>query len=94
MRRRSITFAVSLLSAAFVAGCGGGGGTEAKVVSVKTLQLAADNTEASQSTQFTMTIDVASSGRHEAMTMTGEASGDGKQGRVVVKAPTAARSRS
>jgi hypothetical protein len=87
MRRCLIALVLPLVSIAVLAGCGGGGGTEAKGVSVKTVQLAAENTQAAQSTQFTMTIAVAVGDRNETVTASGVGSGDGKLGRVVLEAP-------
>lgn len=86
MRRRLIVFAVPLLLIAVaLAGCGGGGGTNA--VSIKTMQVAADNTEAAHASRFTMTMDVVSGDRHATIQGSGATSGDGKRARVQIEVP-------
>ena len=87
MRRRLIALVLPVVSIAVLAGCGGGGGTEAKAVSVQTVQLAAENTQAAESTQFTMTITVGSGTRRQAVKASGVGSGDGRLGRVVIEGP-------
>ncbi len=87
MRRRLIALAVPLLSIAVVlAGCGGGGGGM-NAASIKTVQLAADNTEAAHSSRFTMTMDVVLGDRHLTIQGSGETSADGKRARIEMQVP-------
>ena len=87
MRHRLIAVVLTLMSVAVLAGCAGGGGTGARRVSVETVQLAAENTQAAPSTQFTMTVAVGSGSRHQIVKASGVGSGDGKLGRVVLEVP-------
>jgi hypothetical protein len=77
MRRRLLTLSLSLLSIAVaLAGCGGGGGTNA--VSIKTMQLAADNTAQAESMSFTLDVSGGLGGKQFTGHATGATSGDGK----------------
>ena len=47
------------------------------------MQLAAENTEAAQSTQFSMTMEIASGDHDVTIRGSGETTSDGKHGRIV-----------
>jgi hypothetical protein len=84
MRRRLIVFAVPLLSVAVaLAGCGGsGGGGGTNAVSVKTMQLAADNTAQAESMSFTVDTSGGLGGKQFMGHAIGVTSGDGKFSRI------------
>jgi hypothetical protein len=69
-----------------LAGCGSGGDA-ANAVSIKTLQSAASNTQAAQSTEFTMSASVDVSGRHVDIQGSGASSADGTRARVNMEIP-------
>ena len=58
MRRRLALGGVVVALALTAAACGGGGGGNDAAVSIKTLQAAASNTQAAQSSRFVMDMDV------------------------------------
>jgi hypothetical protein len=71
------------------AACGGGGGGDASgaSVSIKTLQAAASNSQAAESSRFTMDMTVDVDGVPTTITVDGVIGGDGKNGELKVEMP-------
>jgi hypothetical protein len=88
-KRACIVGALAALLTIALAACGGGGGSDA-AVSIKTLRLAAENTQAAESSRFTMDVQFDVAG-HDPVTMHGEGvtTGDGKSGLVTMEIPSA-----
>jgi hypothetical protein len=72
------------LAAVAVSACGGGGGSA--TVSIKTLRAAVTNTQAAQSSRFTMELAIAVQGKHVTVTGSGVATADGKQAQITIGA--------
>jgi hypothetical protein len=70
-----------------VTACGGGGGGSDAAVSIKTLQAAVSNSQAAESSRFTMDLSVDVAGAPVSITADGVMSGDGKTGEVNVSMP-------
>lgn len=84
MKRRGALVGVVVALAITVAACGSGSGTDA-VVSIKTLQLAADNTQAASSMSFDLNAKISAAGHDLEMTGHGVASTDAKYGQVTLE---------
>jgi hypothetical protein len=93
MKRRGALVGSLMALAVAVTACGGGGGGSDAAVSIKTLQAAVSNTQAAESSRFTMdiTIDAGTrfgqAGVPMTVTVEGVMSGDGKTGQVSVSMP-------
>jgi hypothetical protein len=88
MRRRLVFTGIVVALAIGAAACGGGSGSEG-AVSIKTLQAAVSNTQATESSRFTMTIRTELSGESVDLEATGVASGDGKELQMTLTLPAA-----
>ena len=86
MKRRGALIGFVIVLAFGVAACGGGGSGEA-AVSIETLQTAASNSQAAESSRFTMEMTVDGMGDSLAITADGVASGDGKNGQITMSMP-------
>jgi hypothetical protein len=86
MKRRGALGAIVLALAMTVAACGGGGGGDA-AVSIRTLQAAASNSQAAESSRFTMDMSIDVDGAPMTVTVDGVMAGDGKNGELKVSAP-------
>ena len=89
MKRRGALGGAVLALAMTVAACGGGGGGDASnaSVSIKTLQAAASNSQAAESSRFTMDITVDTQGEPTTVKVDGVMAGDGKTGQLTVSTP-------
>jgi hypothetical protein len=88
VRRRLAFSGVVVALAVTAAACGSGGGGSGAVVSIKTLQAAATNTQAAHTTSFTMTMKLSSAGRAVELHGAGVTSADGKLGKVTLSVGT------
>ena len=86
MRRRLMFTGTVVALAIAAAACGGGSGSEG-AVSIKTLQAAVSNTQATESSRFTMTIGTEVGGESIDLEATGMASGDGKALQMTLTLP-------
>jgi hypothetical protein len=86
MKRRGAFVGIILALTMGVAACGGGGGSDA-AVSIKTLQAAVSNSQAEQSSRFTMDLSLDVAGEPVSITADGVMSGDGKNGELKVSVP-------
>jgi hypothetical protein len=89
MKRRGALAGVILAIATVVAACGGGGGTSGAAVSIKTLQVAASNSQAEQSSRFTMDVAVDAGAHSTTVHGDGVVAGDGKNGQISLTVPSA-----
>jgi hypothetical protein len=89
MKRRGalIGVVVAFAFALAVAACGGGGGSDA-TVSIKTLQAAVSNTQAQQSSRFTMDMAIDGSGKSLSLHADGASSGDGTTAQMTMTIPS------
>jgi hypothetical protein len=87
MKRRGALAAIVLALATTVAACGSGGGSGDAAVSIETLQAAASNTQAAESSRFTMDMTFDVEGESIAITADGVVSGDGNTGAITVTMP-------
>ena len=87
MLRRGALAGVILALTVSVAACGGGGGSGDAAVSIKTLQAAASNTQAAESSRFTMDMKADVKGEPFTITVEGVMAGDGKNGELKVSMP-------
>jgi hypothetical protein len=87
MKRRGALAAIVLALATTAAACGSGGGTSDAAVSIETLQAAASNTRAAESSRFTMDMTVGAEGESFAITADGVMAGDGKNGQLTISMP-------
>ncbi|HEY3670823.1 MAG TPA: LppX_LprAFG lipoprotein [Acidimicrobiia bacterium] len=89
MRRRGALAGIVVALAVTAAACGGGGGSDASgaSVSIKTLQAAASNSQAAESSRFTMDMSVDVAGEPVTITIDGVMAGDGKTGELQVSMP-------
>jgi hypothetical protein len=87
MRRRGAVAGIVLAFATVLAACGGGGGTGDAAVSIKTLQAAASNTQAAESSRFTMDMTVDLAGEPTTISIDGVIAGDGKNGELTLSMP-------
>jgi hypothetical protein len=86
MKRRGALAVIVLAVAMTAAACGSGGSGDA-AVSIETLQAAASNTQASDSSRYTMDMTLDVDGESVAITADGVMSGDGKNGQLTVSMP-------
>jgi hypothetical protein len=90
MKRRgalaAIVVTLAMTAAACGSGGGGGGGNDA-AVSIKTLQAAASNTQAAESSRYTMDLTVDVDGESVTITVDGVMAGDGKTGELHISMP-------
>jgi len=86
MRWRAALAGTVVALATALAACGGGSGREA-AVSIETLQAAASNSQAAESSRFTMDITVDVDGEPTTVTVDGVTAGDGKTGELTVSLP-------
>src|SRR5690349_18749146 len=86
MKRRGALIGFVVALALGAAACGSGGTGEA-AVSIKTLQAAASNSQAAESSRFTMDITVDVDGQPVTVTADGVMAGDGKNGQLEVSMP-------
>ena len=86
MKRRGALVGFVIALALGAAACGGGG-TGESAVSIKTLQAAASNSQAAESSRFTMDMAFDIEGESVAITADGVMSGDGKNGQITVSMP-------
>jgi hypothetical protein len=86
MKRRGALAGFVVALALGAAACGSGGTGEA-VVSIKTLQAAASNSQAAESSRFTMDITVEAAGQPVTITVDGVMAGDGKTGQLNISMP-------
>jgi len=85
--RRRLTFTGFVVAFAIMASaCGGGTGDQA-AVSIKTLQAAVSNTQAADTTQFTMDMAVDVAGEQVSITAEGVTSADGQQAQLAFTIP-------
>jgi hypothetical protein len=89
MKRRGALAGIVVALAVTAAACGGGGGGDASgaSVSIKTLQAAASNSQAAESSRFTMNMAVDAAGEPMTITVDGVMAGDGKTGELKVSMP-------
>lgn len=87
MKRRGALAGVILALTVAVAACGGGGGSSDAAVSIKTLQAAASNTQAAESSRFTMDMKADVKGQPLTITVEGVMAGDGKNGELKLSMP-------
>ena len=88
MKRRGALVGFVLAFTMAVAACGGGGGgTNDAAVSIKTLQAAASNSQAAESSRFTMEMKVDAMGESVALSADGVMAGDGKNGQITMTVP-------
>jgi hypothetical protein len=89
MKRRGALAAVVIAVAMAAAACGGGSGDGASgaSVSIKTLQAAASNSQAAESSRFTMDMSVDVMGQPTTITASGLIAADGKNGELKVEMP-------
>jgi len=89
MKRRGALAGIVVALAVTAAACGGGGGSDASgaSVSIKTLQAAASNSQAAESSRFTMDMSVDAAGEPVTITVDGVMAGDGKTGELKVSVP-------
>src|SRR4051794_5360373 len=89
MKRRGALAGIVVAVAMTAAACGGGGSSDASgaAVSIKTLQAAASNSQAAESSRFTMDMTVDVSGEPVTITVDGVMAGDGKTGQLEVAMP-------
>lgn len=71
---------LGVVSALALVGCGGGGG-DTNAVSIKTLQLASENTQSAESMQYEIDLKAAEGSAH----ITGVSTGDGSRSQVVME---------
>ena len=81
MKRRGALIGFVIALALGAAACGSGGTGEA-AVSIKTLQAAASNSQAAESSRFTMDMSVDVAGEPVTITVDGVMAGDGKTGQL------------
>jgi hypothetical protein len=86
MKRRGALVGFVIVLALGAAACGGGGNSNA-AVSIETLQAAASNSQAAESSRFTMDMKVDALGDTVAIRADGVMSGDGKNGQITVSMP-------
>jgi hypothetical protein len=86
MKRRGALVGVVVAFALAIAACGGGGSDA--TVSIKTLQAAVSNTQAQQSSRFTMDMGVDTSGKSVSLHAEGVSAGDGKTAQVTITIPS------
>jgi hypothetical protein len=86
MKRRGAFIGFVIALALGAAACGSGGTGEA-AVSIKTLQAAASNSQAAESSRFTMDMTVDVEGEPITITVDGVMAGDGKTGQLNVSMP-------
>jgi hypothetical protein len=91
MKRRGALAGIVVALAVAVAGCGGGGGSDASgaSVSIKTLQAAVSNSQAAESSRFTMDLAVDAAGQSTTIHGEGVVAGDGKNGQITMTIPSA-----
>ena len=87
MKRRGALGAVVLAFGLVLAACGGGGGGDA-TVSIKTLQAAVANTQAVESSRFSMDMAVDADGHRVTIHGEGVTAGDGKTGQITMTVPS------
>jgi hypothetical protein len=88
MSRRGALAGVILAFTMVVAACGGGGGGASDAaVSIKTLQAAASNSQAADSSRFTMQIQAHAKGEPFTIDAQGVIAGDGKNGELKLSMP-------
>jgi len=87
MKRRGALVGFVIALALGAAACGGGGGTSDAAVSIKTLQAAASNTQAAESSRFTMEMAFDIGGESVTITADGVLAGDGKNGELSFSMP-------
>jgi LppX_LprAFG lipoprotein len=92
VKRRGVLAGIVVAFALAVAACGGGdsgsGASGNPTVSIKTLQAAVSNTQAEQSSKFTMDVGVDTTGKSLAIHGDGVSSGDGKTGQITLTIPS------
>jgi hypothetical protein len=86
MKRRGALAAIVLVVATLIAACGGSSTGDA-AVSIETLQAAASNSQAAESSRFTMEITVDVEGEPTTVSVDGLSSGDGKTAELTVAMP-------
>ena len=86
-KRRGALVGFVLAFTMAVAACGGGGGTGDAAVSIKTLQAAASNSQAAESSRFTMDMKIDAMGDSVAITADGVMAGDGRNGQITMTVP-------
>ncbi|HLM16400.1 MAG TPA: LppX_LprAFG lipoprotein [Acidimicrobiia bacterium] len=86
MKRQGLLVCVVATFAIAVAACGGGGTGDA-AVSIETLQAAASNSQAAESSRYTMDMTVDVAGEPVTITVDGVMAGDGKTGELKVSMP-------
>ncbi len=86
MKRRLVLTGIVIALAVTASVCGGGGSGPA-TVSIKTLQAAVSNTQAEESTQFTMDVAINAFGKAFTVHGDGVSSGDGKTMEVHLTVP-------
>ena len=87
MKRRAALAGIVMALAVTAAACGGNGGTGEASVSIKTLQVAANNSQAAESSRFTMDMTVDVAGAPVTITVDGVMAGDGENGELKVSLP-------
>jgi hypothetical protein len=88
MKRRGALAAIVVALAMTAAACGGGGGSAGDAaISIETLQAAASNTQAAESSRFTMNMTFDVHGESLAITADGVMAGDGKNGQLTISMP-------
>jgi hypothetical protein len=89
MKRRGALVGVVLAFGMTIAACGGGGGSDASgaSVSIETLQAAASNSQAAESSRFTMDMTVDVAGEPTTLEVDGVIAGDGKTGQLTLTMP-------
>jgi hypothetical protein len=86
MKARGALAGAVLVVATMVAACGGSGTSDA-AVSIETLQAAASNSQAAESSRFTMDVTVDVEGEPTTVSVDGVMAGDGKTGELTVSLP-------
>jgi hypothetical protein len=87
MKRQGLLVGVVMVTFAIAAAACGGGGTGDAAVSIKTLQVAASNSQAAESSRFTMDMTIGASGEPVTVTVDGVMAGDGDNGELKVSMP-------
>jgi len=87
MKRRGALVGFVIALALGAGACGGGGGTGDAAVSIETLRAAASNSQAAESSRFTMDMAFDVEGESVAITADGVMSGDGQNGQITVSMP-------
>jgi len=88
MKRRGLLAGIVVAAAVTLSACGGGGGGSGDAaVSIDTLRAAASNTQAAESSRFTIDVAVDVAGHPTTITVDGVMAGDGKTGELEVSLP-------